>query len=72
LRSSARSENVKTIPAGYRAEPLSKFQNKPAPPAAPEIKWPKMIENAIDRCLISDGVGHPVTPSPWTDKAADC
>lgn len=35
-------ENVKKIQAGYRGEPLSKFQNKPAPPAAPEINWPKI------------------------------
>jgi hypothetical protein len=35
-------ENVERIQAGYRAEPLSKFQNKAAPPAAPEVEWPKI------------------------------
>jgi len=35
-------DNVKKIQAGYRALPLSKFQNKPAPPAAPAIAWPKI------------------------------
>src|SRR4051794_23917364 len=35
-------ENVKNIQAGYRAEPLSKFLNKPAPASAPEINWPKI------------------------------
>jgi hypothetical protein len=35
-------DNVRKIQAGYRAMPLSKFLNKPAPPAAPEIAWPKI------------------------------
>jgi hypothetical protein len=35
-------ENVKKIQAGYRGLPLSKFQNKPAPPPVPEIVWPKI------------------------------
>jgi hypothetical protein len=39
-------ENVKEIQAGYKLRPLSAFLNKPAPPPAPEIKWPK-----IDRQL---------------------
>src|SRR4029450_10922641 len=34
-------ENVRKIQAGYRVMPLSTFLNKPAPPAAPEIAWPK-------------------------------
>ena len=33
-------ENVKKIQAGYQVQPLSAFLGKPAPPAAPEIKWP--------------------------------
>jgi hypothetical protein len=33
---------VKKIQAGYRALTLSQFQNKPTPPAAPEINWPKI------------------------------
>jgi hypothetical protein len=37
-------DNVKAIQAGYRAMTLSQFQNKPAPPAAPEINWPKIDE----------------------------
>ena len=35
-------ENVKKIQAGYKGQPLSAFLKKPAPPAAPEIKWPKI------------------------------
>jgi hypothetical protein len=41
-------DNVKKIQAGYRALTLSKFQNKPAPPAAPEIKWPKIDKKLAD------------------------
>jgi hypothetical protein len=41
-------ENVKKIQAEYRAVPLSKFQNKPAPPAATEIKWPKIDKQLAD------------------------
>lgn len=37
-------ENVKKIQAGYRGMPLSKFLNKPAPPAAPEIQWPNITK----------------------------
>jgi hypothetical protein len=33
---------VKKIQAGYRVQTLSAFLKKPAPPAAPEIKWPKI------------------------------
>ena len=35
-------ENVTRIQAGYRAEPLSRFLNTAAPPAAPEVAWPKI------------------------------
>jgi hypothetical protein len=35
-------DNVKKIQAGYRALTLSQFQNKPSPPTAPEINWPKI------------------------------
>jgi hypothetical protein len=41
-------ENVKKIQAGYRGLPLSKFQNKPAPTAAPEIVWPKIDKQLAD------------------------
>jgi hypothetical protein len=41
-------DNVKKIQAGYRAEPLSKFQNKPAPAAAPAIAWPKIDKKTAD------------------------
>jgi hypothetical protein len=34
--------NVRKIQAGYRALTLSQFQNKPAPPPAPVIDWPKI------------------------------
>jgi hypothetical protein len=35
-------EKVRKIQAGYRGQTLSQFQNKPAPPAAREIEWPKI------------------------------
>lgn len=35
-------DNVKKVQAGYRALPLSTFQQKPAPPPAPAIAWPKI------------------------------
>ena len=41
-------DNVKKIQAGYRAMPLSQFQNKPAPPAAPAIAWPKIDKQSAD------------------------
>jgi hypothetical protein len=41
-------ENVKKIQAGYRAMPLSKFLDRPAPPPAPEIKWPKIDKKMAD------------------------
>ena len=39
-------DNVRKIQAGYKAQPLSQFLSKPAPPPAPEVKWPK-----IDKAL---------------------
>jgi hypothetical protein len=35
-------ENVKKIQAEYKVQPLSAFLKKDAPPAAPEIAWPKI------------------------------
>jgi hypothetical protein len=35
-------DKVKAIQAKYVVEPLSKFLKQPAPPAAAEIKWPKI------------------------------
>jgi hypothetical protein len=35
-------DNVKKVQAGYKAQTLSAFLNQAAPPAAPEIKWPKI------------------------------
>jgi len=34
-------ENVKRVQAGYKVQTLSQFLDKPAPPAAPPIAWPK-------------------------------
>jgi hypothetical protein len=34
-------DNVKKVQAGYQATPLSAFLKQPAPPAAPEIAFPK-------------------------------
>jgi hypothetical protein len=39
--------NVDKIQAGYKAEPLSKFLGKPAPPAAPAIDWPKPTKTML-------------------------
>jgi len=41
-------ENVKKVQAGYRGETLSQFQNKPSPPPAPEIEWPKIDKQLAD------------------------
>jgi hypothetical protein len=35
-------DNVKKVQAGYKVQTLSAFLNKNAPPAAPEIMWPKI------------------------------
>ncbi|MEO8438755.1 MAG: DUF1254 domain-containing protein, partial [Spartobacteria bacterium] len=40
-------DNVKKIQAGYKIQPLSAFLDKPAPPAAPEIQWPKFEQTAF-------------------------
>ena len=40
-------DNVKKIQAGYKAQPLSAFLGKPAPPAAPAIEWPKFDQAAF-------------------------
>ena len=48
LFDSADIDNVKKIQAGYRAEPLSKFLNKPAPPPAPDINWPKIDKQTAE------------------------
>jgi hypothetical protein len=39
-------ENVKKVQSGYKLQTLSTFLKKPAPPAAPEIQWPK-IDNKL-------------------------
>ncbi|HXX85566.1 MAG TPA: DUF1254 domain-containing protein [Casimicrobiaceae bacterium] len=41
LFNSADMENVKKIQAGYKVQPLSAYLNKPAPPPAPAIDFPK-------------------------------
>jgi hypothetical protein len=48
LFDSADIENVKKIQAGYRGQTLSQFKHEPAPPAAPEIKWPKIDKKLAD------------------------
>jgi hypothetical protein len=35
-------DNVKKIQAAYKAQTLSAFLKKPAPPAAPVVQWPKI------------------------------
>ncbi len=34
--------NVVAVQRGYKTEPLSTFLRQPAPPAAPEIRWPRV------------------------------
>jgi len=41
-------DNVRKIQAGYRGQTLSQFQNKPAPPPAPEIAWLKIDKKMAD------------------------
>ena len=40
-------DNVKRIQAGYKVETLSTFLDRPAPPPAPEIVWPKFDQDAF-------------------------
>ena len=41
-------DNVRKIQADYRGLTLSQFLNKPAPPPAPEIEWPKIDKKLAD------------------------
>lgn len=40
-------ENVKTVQAGYSAQPLSRFLNQPTPPAAPAPAFPKFEKDLV-------------------------
>jgi hypothetical protein len=40
-------DNVKKIQASYKAQTLSAYSGKPAPPPVPEIDWPKFTEAAF-------------------------
>jgi hypothetical protein len=42
LFSPADIDNVKKVQAGYKAQTLSDFLRKPAPPPAPEVRWPRI------------------------------
>lgn len=42
-------DNVKKIQAGYKAQTLSEYLNKPAPPAAPKIDWPKITKESMEK-----------------------
>ena len=42
-------DNVKNVQAGYKAQPLSQFLGKPAPPAAPTIDFIKPLTPAEQR-----------------------
>src|SRR5215475_4419678 len=44
LKSPTDMKNVETVQAGTKLQPLSAFEGKPAPPAAPKIVWPKWDE----------------------------
>jgi hypothetical protein len=39
--------NVIKVQSGYKAQPLSQFLGEQAPPAAPEVQWPKFTDNAF-------------------------
>ncbi|MFC7478007.1 DUF1254 domain-containing protein [Dankookia sp. GCM10030260] len=41
-------DRVKAIQAGYRAEPLSAYLGRPAPPAAPSIAYPPISDASFD------------------------
>ena len=41
-------DNVKKIQADYKAQTLSAFEKKSAPPAAPEIEWPKLDKKSAE------------------------
>jgi hypothetical protein len=41
-------DNVKKVQTGYKVQPLSAFLKKPAPPAAPEVEWPKIDKNLAE------------------------
>lgn len=45
-------EQVQTIQAGIQAQPLSLFVGKPAPPAAPVIAWPPLVEGMTETPVI--------------------
>jgi hypothetical protein len=40
-------DNVKKVQAGYKAQPLSAYLGKPAPPAAPAIDFPKIDKDLV-------------------------
>jgi uncharacterized protein (TIGR03000 family) len=41
-------DNVKRVQAGYQVQTLSAFLKQPAPPAALEIKWPKIDKKSAE------------------------
>jgi hypothetical protein len=47
LFNAADMPNVAKIQAGYKAQPLSAYLGKPAPPAAPAIDFPKFTQDAF-------------------------
>jgi hypothetical protein len=40
--------NVVKVQSGYTAQPLFTYLHQPAPPAAPEIMWPKIDKKPAD------------------------
>jgi hypothetical protein len=49
LFNSSDIDNVKKIQTGYNLQPLSAFAGRPAPPAPPEIKWPRIDKESAER-----------------------
>jgi hypothetical protein len=66
-------ENVRKIQAGYRAMPLSKFLNKPAPPPAPPDRMAEDRQEARGlRSLHLLDLRPPVRPRAATGVAIAC
>jgi hypothetical protein len=46
-------ENVKKVQAGYKVEPLSRFLDKPAPPAAPNVNFIKPLSRDEEKSSLA-------------------
>jgi hypothetical protein len=53
LFSPADLDDVKTLQAGYKVQPLSTFEGTPSPPAAPVVDWVKPIPPTEERTSLA-------------------